>query len=134
MNSNKDWIDFAENCVLIWQQNKYPLTLIEECRVDFFNSVKNHILEYVIPQYGENDTLSNMTSEDAINACVYSIKKYKARFQKNQRPYNDGRDCVKRAHYAQLLCKYKESGCFTEEDTREVWLSFLDYKKIGEKL
>jgi hypothetical protein len=92
-----------------------------------------HIEGYVWLQYGEQiaagtDVISR--SKDAVQYCSDSIDKYRNRFGKNQRAYNDGRDCLKRAHYAQLRATAR--GEITTDDIREAWDAFMDWRGLSE--
>jgi len=62
--------------------------------------VRQHILLYVIPQYGDkgNDECADYTKDDLIK----QIKKYTSRQGKNSRPGQDELDLLKIAHYAQM--------------------------------
>ena len=68
--------------------------------VDFSDTVNDHVLDYVIPQYGENgnDPCTEYSAADMIR----QINKYTARQGKNSRPGQDLLDLVKIAHYAQM--------------------------------
>ena len=66
---------------------------------NFSLRVKRHIIEYAIPQYGEdNDIAEDYTYEE----CMLHIKKYLARSGNNTRLNHDKLDCLKIAHYAQM--------------------------------
>lgn len=128
----EDWKKYAENCIFIWKTNNFPMRDLLECELDFFTTVLNHIEFYVIPQYGgENDVLSKMTKQDAIIACEYAINKYKARRKTSQRQFELGIDCLKIAHYAQLLSNFSGNPPFTPEDILEVWESFNYWRKLS---
>lgn len=68
--------------------------------VEFTLKVYAHIVEYVIPQYGDKheDLAANYTQQQ----CIDQIRKYSARFGKNIRPDQDNLDLIKIAHYAQI--------------------------------
>ncbi len=67
---------------------------------EFSESVVWHIETYTVPQYGDagEDLCTAYTPEH----CVAQIKKYSARFGKNQRDDQDALDLIKIAHYAQM--------------------------------
>lgn len=65
----------------------------------FSDAVRDHIRDYVIPQYGDEgaDLASDYTAEE----CVKQVEKYAKRFSSNSRPGERKRDLLKIAHYAQ---------------------------------
>lgn len=98
---------------------------------NFNPAVQLHIMDYVILQYGHNDVLAKLEPASAIISCTTAIAKYKTRQGRNQRPSNDGRDCVKRAHYAQLRALYR--GCELDCDFDDAIEAFNDWLAIGNK-
>jgi hypothetical protein len=99
--------------------------------VDTFSPVvRDHIMNYVLKQYGEqidNGTDPLSESKDPVDYCTACIKKYRNRFVRNQREYNDGRDCVKRAHYVQLRALSR--GEITDDDIVELLCAIEDWRK-----
>jgi len=69
--------------------------------LDFTHKVLDHIEEYTVPQYGDkpNDQVEEWTVAD----CCTAIKKYAARIGRNSREDQDFRDCMKIAHFAQIM-------------------------------
>lgn len=65
----------------------------------FAAAVADHIANYVIPQYGDEDAepAQEYTAED----CVKQAKRYLARFGTSQRPGEELRDMHKAAHWIQ---------------------------------
>lgn len=121
----KQWLEFSYKIEELLLGGVY-----HAWRDDFSPAVINHIENYVLPQYEENDTLASIEPDAAIISCTTAIKKYIARKGKNQRPSNDGRDCVKRAHYAQLRSLYR--GCILDCDIEDALHAFNDWRTIGE--
>ncbi len=64
----------------------------------FSDIVLNHIENYTVPQYG--DFPQDPASDFTIEQLTGNIKKYIARFGKNQRAGQDQLDLLKIAHYA----------------------------------
>lgn len=66
---------------------------------EFAALVEDHIVNYVIPQYGdeEEDLATAYTLED----CVKQSSKYLARVGRSSRPGEEARDLLKTAHYVQ---------------------------------
>lgn len=74
----------------------------------FAATVKTHITEYTVPQYGDypNDQVTPWTAED----CVKAIRKYAARFGTGQRGQKDAlMDMIKIAHYASMAYEKMEN-------------------------
>jgi len=118
----QDWLSFAHNI-------ESMLTLrrehVQQLAVEFAPAVGWHIRDYVLPQYGKQiDAGQDMVSQasDSVSYCTDAIKRYRMRFGRNQRPYNDGRDCLKRAHYTQLRAKAR--GYITPDDVMELQDAF----------
>lgn len=130
----QEWKIFAQDCLDTWKHAQVALSLIEECREEFFPLVENHIVTYVMPQYGENDVLSKMPKERAVIACECAIEKYIARKEKHVRAkvnaHERAMDCFKRAHYAQLKCKYMDKRAWTDEETTDAYEAFMDWREI----
>ena len=123
MNNWNDFLNYVAGLLPAHEQLKW-LT-------EFSPAVQNHIDNYVEKQYGgERDVLSQQLPQIAIYSCDVSIEKYKARFKHNQRPYNDGRDCIKRAHYAQLRAQYR--GEMLPIDVSDAIDAFRDWVVLGE--
>lgn len=73
----------------------------------FASTVKKHILEYTIPQYGEHpdDNVSSWSQAD----CIKQIEKYCKRFSGNARGHEDNiLSLLKIAHYA-CIAYFKET-------------------------
>lgn len=66
----------------------------------FSDNVGNHILKYVVPQYGDKG--EDVASEYTVDDCVRNMKKYLARTGRNSRHGQDQLDLIKIAHYAQM--------------------------------
>lgn len=127
-----NWKAAAEACHDYYQGMAYTNEIANEFLSEFSPAVEKHIEEYVWKQYGEQiakgtDALS--TSENPVSYCSDNIKKYRNRKGKNQRAYNDGRDCLKRAHYAQLRGTVR--GEISLDDIREIYEAFIDWKELG---
>lgn len=65
----------------------------------FSYAVYEHIVNYVIPQYGDEgeDLATDYTIED----CIKQVEKYTKRFGRSSRPGERQRDLIKMAHYTQ---------------------------------
>jgi len=67
----------------------------------FSEVVQYHIRDYVIPQYGDKG--DDLASEYTIEECRLNLHRYVARLGKNSRLGHDELDCIKIAHYAQMI-------------------------------
>jgi hypothetical protein len=67
----------------------------------FSDDVLEHIEEYVVPQYGDLD--EDLCSEYTVEECILNMKRYLQRIGRNSRPGHDALDCIKIAHYAQMI-------------------------------
>lgn len=68
----------------------------------FASQVEDHITTYVVPQYG--DAPGDPASQYDIATIKAQIEKYTARIGRNARGREEAlRDCLKLAHYAQML-------------------------------
>lgn len=88
--------------------NSVPETREQEWK-EFAENVREHCIEYTVPQYGEKgaDQVTHWTIEDLIT----QIKKYCHRYGNNARPGQEHLDFMKIAHYACMAYwKYIESG------------------------
>lgn len=67
--------------------------------ITFNTAVYDHIVNYVIPQYGDEgeDLATDYTVED----CMKQVEKYAKRFGRSSRPGESQRDLLKIAHYTQ---------------------------------
>ena len=68
---------------------------------EFSHAVFNHIEKYTVPQYG--DAPEDQVEQWSVNDCALAIRKYVARIRTNVRDGQDELDCLKIAHYAQLM-------------------------------
>jgi len=68
---------------------------------EFSAEVVVHIREYVIPQYG--DKSDDLASEYSLEECRLNLHRYITRLGKNSREHHDAMDCLKIAHYAQMI-------------------------------
>lgn len=138
MNNTKEQNLLYKEIIADWMfLEKY---LIKDCETffvpkirEFSDAMQEHLIKYVAKQYGESivngeNPLSTCSPQEAIMLCSMNIQKYKARKGNNQRPYNDGRDCLKRAHYASLRAKYRTR--VTIDDIEEAMHAIDDWYKI----
>jgi len=128
----ENWSEFAAQVREYLESMSYTHDDVYGFYSEFSLAVADHINNYVMPQYGEyieagTDMLS--VSPDPVSYCTSMIERYKQRFGKNQRPYNDGRDCLKRAHYAQL--RGTARGGFLPDDYYEAWEAYLARQTVG---
>ena len=88
--------------------NNVPETREKEWR-EFAENVREHCIEYTVPQYGEKgyDQVTEWTIED----LIVQIQKYCHRYGKNAREGQEHLDFMKIAHYACMAYwKYIEQG------------------------
>jgi len=128
----ENWSEFAAQVKEYLESMSYTHDDVYGFYSEFSLAVADHINNYVMPQYGEyieagTDMLS--TSDHPVRYCTSMIERYKQRFGRNQRPYNDGRDCLKRAHYAQL--RGTARGEFLPDDYYEAWHAYLAWHTVG---
>lgn len=85
----------------------------------FSKAVVDHLVNYVIPQYGDED--NEPASEYDFEDCVKQAQRYLARAKTNQRPEGLERDMRKAAHWIQKAWDRvpgnKESSVYKIEDT-----------------
>jgi len=65
----------------------------------FCRMVRDHIEQYVIPQYGDENT--EPAKEYDFDDCIKQSQRYLARTKTTQRPHERGRDLLKAAHWIQ---------------------------------
>lgn len=121
----QNWLSFAHNIESMLSLDTEKIKLLS---IEFVPAVANHIRDYVLPQYGEQIALGqDMVSQasDPVAYCTDAIKRYRMRFGRNQRPYNDGRDCLKRAHYTQLRADAR--GQISSDDVKELQDAFYSW-------
>lgn len=66
---------------------------------EFSDAVEEHLLNYVIPQYGDED--EEPAKEYDFEDCIKQAQRYLARAKTNQRPEGLERDMRKAAHWIQ---------------------------------
>lgn len=128
----RDWSQFATEVAGYLAGMQYTNDDVYGFYTEFAMAVTDHINNYVLPQYGEhieNGTDLVSTSSDPVSYCTSMIERYKQRFGRNQRPYNDGRDCLKRAHYAQL--RGTARGEFSPDDFYEAWFAYMAWLDVA---
>jgi pyruvate-formate lyase-activating enzyme len=72
----------------------------------FSARVEHHIETYTVNQYGDKG--EDLATEYTPEYCMQQIKKYAARFGKNEREGQDQLDLLKIAHYAQMASEMLE--------------------------
>ena len=77
------------------------MSLKENDWKDFSDEVVTHIREYVIPQYGDKG--DDLATEYTLEECRLNLKRYIERLGRNSREHHDAMDCLKIAHYAQMI-------------------------------
>ena len=93
--------------------------------VDFSKLVRDHIVNYTIPQYGDgpNDSAETWT----VGECLTSIKKYCNRYGSNIREGQQELDFKKIAHYCCMAYwKYKN----LNKDEEMILISKSEYEKL----
>lgn len=65
----------------------------------FASDVGNHILKYVIPQYGDEG--AEPATEYTFDDCIKQAQRYLARAGRSSRPGEEKRDMLKAAHWIQ---------------------------------
>lgn len=128
----RDWSQFATEVAEYLAGMQYTNDDVYGFHSHFALAVIDHIEGYVLPQYGEhidNSTDLVSTLSDPVSYCTSAIERYKQRLGRNQRPHNDGRDCLKRAHYAQL--RGTARGEFSPDDFYEAWYAYMDWLALG---
>lgn len=68
--------------------------------LDFAVRVKEHINDYVVPQYGDDGEAPD--KEYSARDCVKQAERYLARHGKNSRPGQESLDMLKAAHWIQM--------------------------------
>jgi hypothetical protein len=72
---------------------------------EFSDQMSKHFLQYVIPQYGDNEGNEEAKSYDAAD-CLHHVKRYAGRAKARVRGDKEAlRDCIKIGHYAAMLYK-----------------------------
>lgn len=67
--------------------------------INFAKSVHDHIGDYVVPQYGDED--EELAKDWSAEDCVKQAQTYLARFGKSSRKGEEKLDLVKAAHWCQ---------------------------------
>lgn len=68
---------------------------------EFSAAVEKHIIEYVIPQYGDEDV--EPAKDYNIEDCLKQVNRYMSRVKTSSRPAEVPRDMLKGAHWTQKL-------------------------------
>jgi len=76
--------------------------------IEFGREVLKHIETYTVPQYGDKG--EDLASEYCAEYCLQQVKKYMARYGRNERIGQEKRDLLKMAHYIQMAWEAMENG------------------------
>lgn len=101
--------------------------LLGEQGVDFRDAVCGYVCSLTTAQFVESLNLVDV-SPTPLYESFLAIEKYRKRYKKDQRPANDGKDCLKRAYI--IVKAYLYHGCPFGEAKHLLVQTHIDWRNV----